>query len=280
MDLSIAHAPKRKRPSNLLLADYPVNQLNSPVVSFFGNSIFPAPTNSISPTIQLPLPLSSDPPSIDVDIELFSASSRSLCPLEPISDRNLKDKTPSQSSASSESERSWSFLGHPSLRLLPKWPGLYSAVPPSCASHRLLPVTTSPSETHPAPSLEGDGAPTENNSPQPLDLLSLFSISPIAASLASNLYGHDLLSLRCLNSTFSRLLSTEVTVDYKRPYYHALLLKSLLCPREGTDSDPMGLKCSSTGGNVGPCVFCKTVVCTVLLPSLDLVCREFFVTEI
>jgi hypothetical protein len=144
------------------------------------------------------------------------------------------------------SETSWSFLAHPALRLLPKWPALYTN---SASTVKWPPVEKKPE--HPIPDSK------------PLSLLALLDITPIAASLASHLYGHDLLSLRCLNRSFLSLLSSERAKNSSRTYYHVLLLKTLLCPREDVITEPVGTACRSAGGNVGPCVFCANVICTV-----------------
>lgn len=143
----------------------------------------------------------------------------------------------------------WSFLAHPALRLLPKWPALYTN------TTTLARISSSPAAAAPPPRST------------PLNLLSLLDIPPIAASLAANLYGHDLLNLRRLNTAFCSLLTAETSENSSRPYYHVLLRKTLLCPRTDITTEPVGTACCSAGGNVGPCVFCDVIICAVRTTS-------------
>lgn len=143
----------------------------------------------------------------------------------------------------------WSFLSHPAVQFLPRWPAGEPSTPPE---QQPTPVSTPP----PAPALERR---------PPLLLLRLLNVPPVAAALAENLYGHDLRSLRQLNRAFYTLLGPSARARQlgQRSYYETLLRKSLLCPREGCDTEPRGTPCTSRGGNVGPCVFCETVICGV-----------------
>lgn len=163
-----------------------------------------------------------------------------------------------------QNHTSWSFLSHPALRLLPKWPALYQTAPPNPRKR----VINRPQPISSVPQIP-DSLLVPSGKPE-LQLLSLLSIPPIAASLASHLYGHDLLNLRRLNSSFNSLLSIQSPHQGQRPYFHALLLKSLLCPRTDTTTEPIRVPCRSAGGNVGPCMFCSRIICTVF-PSLLLI---------
>jgi len=237
LDPSVLHASKRKRTGNLLLQDYPVNVPNSPVVSFFGFSVETIPTRPPSQVTATP----PDPARSSTVISL----TRSHCP---------SPEAPEQLSS-----LSWSFLAHPVLPHLRKWPGLPLAPPTTTSTDGSTP------ESQPAPQSSPETAEAASPSP-PLKLLSLLDITPVTASLASYLYGHDLLNLRLLNSTFRDLLSSETSDTGERPYYHTLLLKSLLCPRQDTVSEPVGVVCKSAGGNVGPCILCSEMICSVYTP--------------
>jgi hypothetical protein len=147
--------------------------------------------------------------------------------------------------AAEENRFTWSFLSHPILQHLRKWPGLSLTRP-----------TTAPAPAEEAP------APKSGT----MNLLKLLEIPPIATSLASHLYGHDLLSLRVLNRSFNAALSTETAGDASHSYYHMLLLKSMLCVRSDTATEPLGSPCKSAGGNVGPCTLCERVICGVSFP--------------
>ncbi|KAF8537795.1 hypothetical protein BDD12DRAFT_887004 [Trichophaea hybrida] len=233
LDPSVLHASKRKRTGNLVLQDYPVNVPNSPVVSFFGFSVEAISTQLSSQVV-------TTPPD--------AARSSTTGP-------HTRSHCPSPEAPGQLPSLSWSFLAHPVLPHLRKWPGL-----------PLAPLTTTPTDgSTPESQSEPPSSPeaTEVAPPSlPLKLLSLLDIPPVASSLASHLYGHDLLNLRLLNSTFHGLLSSETSDTGERPYYHTLLLKSLLCPRQDTISEPAGVSCKSAGGNVGPCVLCSETICT------------------
>lgn len=173
---------------------------------------------------------------------------------------------PSTSTSPSPSTSStWTFLSHPSLRLLPKWPGLYSSSSSSSSSSSLTHLSTPPYRSSNPKVISSLPTPPHTTSPQhpPLHLLSLLSHPPLASSLASHLYGHDLLNLRLLSTSFSSLLSATTSQNSARSYFHSLLQKSLLCPRADTVSDPPGVACSSKGGNVGPCISCSRIICPV-----------------
>lgn len=168
------------------------------------------------------------------------------------------------------------------LPYLRKWPG---SQPQPGAAASLPRVSPPPLPAQSAQSAEaGQTAPAAAPvlaAPAPLRLLSLLDIPPVASAIASHLYGHDLRSLRQLNSDFHSLLSArtaELPVQLpapeqtqlpvpgerrRRPYYHVLLLKSLLCPRRDPVSEPVGVPCKSRGGNVGPCALCERVICSV-----------------
>jgi len=160
----------------------------------------------------------------------------------------------------------WSFLSHPVLKHLRKWPGLASSSSSSSTASVAVAATA------PAPQHDHDPASVSPSSSSPpltasndvsLKFARLLSIPPIASSIASGLYGRDLLSLRVLNRTFHDVLSTQVSNDGQRPYYHTLLLKSLLCTRVDVTTEPIGIACKGAGGNVGPCMLCATPICSV-----------------
>lgn len=150
----------------------------------------------------------------------------------------------------------WSFLSHPVLEHLRKWPGLSSTAE--------VAVTATPSAAGGDPSPASPSPPPPTTSADvPQKFARLLSIPPIASSIASGLYGRDLLSIRLLSSAFHDVLSTQISGDGQRPYYHTLLLKSLLCKRTDVATEPLGTACKSAGGNVGPCVLCATPICSV-----------------
>ena len=252
MNFAVTHVPKRKRTGNLVLADYPDN-IDPPVVSLFDY----AASQSLA---------SSDSSTTGSTIEQtcsMATVSRPCCPSPQLSsDLEIPDKNPTSSST-----LAWAFLSHPSLRLLRKWPGLYAeakvAIPTELPTSRRQPVPHSPATEVPS---ENDAVTFKPPPVAPLKLLSLLDIPPIASSLASHLYGHDLLNLRLLNSGFFNLLSSRKSPTSKRPYFHTLLLKSLLCSRSDTISEPTGFPCISSGGNVGPCSLCSTILCSVFTP--------------
>lgn len=154
----------------------------------------------------------------------------------------------------------WSFLSHPVLKHLRKWPGL--------ASTTEVTVSAAPA-TPDNPDLASPSPPPPPSKDVPLKFARLLAIPPIASSIASGLYGRDLLSIRLLNSTFRDVLSTQMMGDGQRPYYHTLLLKSLLCTRIDLTTEPLGTACKSAGGNVGPCMLCATPICSVRFPPLS-----------
>jgi hypothetical protein len=135
------------------------------------------------------------------------------------------------------------------LDQLPVWPGSDTLVPP---------VSPALSESDSPPS-------------QFLDLLGLFETHPIASGIASHLYGHDLRNLRFLNSDFRDLISLGTSEAGYPLYFKVLLSKTLPCPREGTATEPVGRSCKNTGGNVGPCILCSTIVCSVGTPSFSII---------
>lgn len=162
--------------------------------------------------------------------------------------------------------KSWKFLAHPALRLLPKWPALYT---------NSSPITAASRKRHAEQQAAEELDPVKRGS-KPMNLKTLLSIPPIAASVARNLYGHDLRNLRQLSHDFYILLSSRLSTGGNRPYYHALLLKTLLCPRIDLQTEPFNTPCLSAGGNVGPCVFCDTIICSVssLSPSCPPKCFQ------
>lgn len=221
-------------------ADSPPSQ--QPAGFTFESRLFQLQTTK-EPASSTPHPPIPKEPKQPMEVASSTAST-AVCP--PPTSSRLTIVTPA---AGQLPETSWSFLAHPALRLLPKWPALYENDT----------VTTRP--------LVGKTLEEPVVSRNPLTLLSLLDIPPIAASLAGQLYGHDLLNLRCLNRQFHSLLSSERAQKSSRTYYEVLLLKTLLCPRTDISLEPVGTPCLSAGGNVGPCVFCDDIVCTVRLPQ-------------
>ncbi|TGZ82134.1 hypothetical protein EX30DRAFT_216020 [Ascodesmis nigricans] len=224
-----------------------------------------APPSVGSFSIVPPNSVGSHEPDLDNTTGELKADMATTCNamIEELSGRSMSmqtaetvpiDRPPKSTSPDNHTE--WSFLSHPALRLLPKWPGFYridQSPKAKRAISRPQPVQIQPQI--PASLLVLSKKPD-------LQLFSLLSIPPVAASLASHLYGHDLLNLRRLNSSFNTLLSTETQNDGQRPYFHALLLKTLLCPRTDVETEPIKVPCLSTGGNVGPCMFCNRIICT------------------
>ncbi|KAI5816535.1 hypothetical protein BZA77DRAFT_56393 [Pyronema omphalodes] len=159
----------------------------------------------------------------------------------PSSD-DSSSRVPLLPSTSQEVNNSNQQDGLPLVPLLPLpiWPGLNTLLPPV-----------------PPESPESDFP-----SSQFLDLLGLFEIHPIASAIASYLYGHDLRNLRLLNSDFRNLISLGTSEAGYPLYFQVLLMKTLSCPRKGTDTEPIGRPCEDTGGNVGPCILCSTIVCS------------------
>jgi hypothetical protein len=216
-------AAKRKRTGNLLLSDYPLAASTTPVVSFFGYSVAPPPTVSAATQTQ------------------GTAQTHTQVPRRRPEDNHF----------------AWSFLSHPILQHLRKWPGLDPDDHKDSSSLPASIITTAP-EHQSAP-------PKPELAPQStaLNLLKLLEIPPIASSLTSYLYGHDLLALRTLNRSFQAALSTQSSEEGNHSYYHMLLLKSMLCSRNDTATEPFGTACKSAGGNVGPCMLCARVICGV-----------------
>ncbi|KAL7267881.1 hypothetical protein RUND412_009515 [Rhizina undulata] len=117
-----------------------------------------------------------------------------------------------------DSNLHWGFLTTAALLQLPRWPGSLTPQIRRRSSWRDRSMT--PESFHslsPSPAMLDVTPPTTPrpevpSSLKPFPLLQLLSIPPIASSIASALYGHDLRTLRALNREFYEFLYPRRTL--------------------------------------------------------------------